>query len=245
MKFKVNLIRAILASTLTVACAAATSASQSTQLEEVLVTAQKRTQNLQDVGISVTALSGRQMRDLGLTETRNLNQQVPSLMITDLASVPTISVVTIRGVNQNDFADHNEAPVAVYRDGVYTSFIGAVGGQMYDLERVEVLRGPQGTLFGRNATGGLIHLISNRPHEDFEAYTDITVAEYDQLKFEGAVNGALSDNLYGRVSVMTNEHDGWMENRVGDDANSADSVNVRGQLLFKPTDTTELLFRAS
>ena len=245
MAFNLRPVLVVLGSFLVVTGPTPTLGDDSNLIEEITVTAQKRAQDLQDVGISVTAFSARQLRELGLTEARDLNQQVPSLMITDLASVPTISVVTIRGVNQNDFADHNEAPVAVYRDGVYTSFIGAVGGQMYDLERVEVIRGPQGTLFGRNATGGLIHLISAKPHEQFEAYSELTVGDYNQIRFEGAINGALSDNVFGRVAVLTNKHDGWMKNRIGEDANSADARNIRAQLLISPTESVDLLFRGS
>jgi iron complex outermembrane receptor protein len=131
-------------------------------LEEIVVIAQKREQNLQDVGISVTAFSGDQLRALGMEDTTDLETQIPGLLIGEYGGAGATTTLNIRGVAQLDFADHQESPNAVYVDGTYVSFIGGVNVSMFDLERVEVLRGPQGTLFGRNATGGLIHLITKK-----------------------------------------------------------------------------------
>lgn len=209
-------------------------------MEEIVVTAQKREQNLQDVGIAVTAFSGDQFKALGYTSSIDIAAQTPGLNISDSSTTS----VNIRGVAQGDFADHHEPPIAGYVDDVYVSSMGAANVQSFDLERVEVLRGPQGTLFGRNATGGLIHFISKKPREEFDAYVELTVAEYDQIRFEGAVGGALSDSVLGRLSVASNKHDGWMENRIGDDLNDADGYSVRGQLLFRLGENTDLLLKA-
>ena len=126
-----------------------------TVMEEVIITAQKRDQSLQDVGISVTAFSGNQMDALGFDSSADIVQMVPGVHIG--ASVGGQSQqYTVRGVTQNDFSDHTESPVATYIDDTY---ILAAQGQkfaLFDLERVEILKGPQGTLFGRNATGGLV-----------------------------------------------------------------------------------------
>jgi iron complex outermembrane receptor protein len=221
--------------------AGATGVSHADGLEEIVVTAQKREQSIQDVSISITAVSGDALRQLGLTSTSELGSLTPGLMIWEFGNSPTVSVFTIRGVSQNDFADHNEVPNALYTDGAYVSFVGAIGSQMYDVERVEVLRGPQGTLFGRNATGGLVHLISRRPTQEFEGYTDITYADYDQLKFEGAVSGALTDQLLGRLSVATNRQDGFIENRIGEDSGEDDQINARLQLQWLATESTSVL----
>ena len=152
-------------------------------LEEVVVTAQKREQSLQDVGISVTAFSGDQMSALGFTDTVDIALQTPGLSVQ--AFNPTFTYLNIRGISQNDFGDHLEAPVAFYSDEAYISAMSGANVSMFDIERAEVLRGPQGTLFGRNATGGLMHFISNKPSEEFEGYIDLTLAEYDQVRLEG------------------------------------------------------------
>lgn len=212
-------------------------------MEEIMVTAQKREQNLQDVGISVTAFSGDQISSLGYTNTTDIAAQTPSLNITQFH--PTITTVNIRGISQNDFADHLEPPVAMYIDEAYVSSMGAAHMQMFDLERVEVLRGPQGTLFGRNATGGLLHFISRKPGDAFNAFVDLTIAEHNQTKFEGAIGGPVSDRHSLRLAVASNVHDGYVDNRVGSDLRDSETYAIRGQWLFKATDDLDFLLRAN
>ena len=134
-----------------------------TTLESVVVTAQKREESLQAVGISVAAVSGAQLEQLGVSRATDIVQQVPALQYTSFT--PSFTTFSLRGISQNNFQDNLEAPVAVYMDGAYVASMNAINGQQFDLERVEVVRGPQGTLFGRNATGGLIHFLSHRPVE--------------------------------------------------------------------------------
>ena len=131
---------------------------QAQVLEEITVTAQKREQNLQDVGISVSAFSGDQIEALGMTNTTEIIQQVPGLDMISFS--PNLTALNIRGVSQNNFTDNLEGPVAVYIDDAYIASMNGIHAQMFDMERVEVLRGPQGTLFGRNATGGVIHYLT-------------------------------------------------------------------------------------
>jgi len=214
-----------------------TSVSQGQVLEEIIVTAQKRQQNLQDVGISVTAFTGETIDRLGYTNTTDIAQQTPSLNFVSFHPVTTN--ISIRGISQNEFGDHLEPPVAVYVDDAYLSVLGAAHIQMYDVERVEVLRGPQGTLFGRNATGGLMHFISRKPTDQFSGFGQVTIAEYDQIKTEGAISGPLTDNLLARLSFQTNDHDGWLENRTGPDLRDSDSEAIRGQLLFQATENLD------
>ena len=211
-------------------------------LEEVVVTAQKREQNLQDVGISVTAFSGNQIRELGYTNTIDIAAQTPGLGI--IQYHPTLTTTNIRGISQNDFQDQLEAPIAIYVDEAYVSAMGAGHAQLYDLERVEVLRGPQGTLFGRNATGGLIHYISAQPTEEPEGYLEFTYGSYNQKKFEGAVSGALTDNLLGRVSFAGNFHDGVGENRIGPDVRGSEHYALRGQLEYRASDDVTVNLKA-
>lgn len=201
-------------------------------LEEVVVTAQKREQNLQDVGVSVTAYTGAQTEALGWDTTEDIAAQTPGLIATSFSGDSSVSIFSLRGVGQNDFADHQEAPSAMYVDGVYIAATGAAGMQMFDLDRVEVLRGPQGTLFGRNATGGLIHVINKRPTEEFEAYVNATVADFNQRRFEGAVSGPLSDTVLGRFSFLKDDADGYFDNLSGEDARNRDLLSMRGQLSF-------------
>lgn len=207
-------------------------------LEEIVVTAQKREQNLQDVGISVTAFSGDQIRKLGFTNSIDVAAQTPGVRVTQ--AHPYTTGINVRGVSQNDFASHLEAPVAVYVDDAYVTSMGAAHAQIYDIDRVEILRGPQGTLFGRNATGGLVHYVTNRPTEEFEGYAELTVGDYSHRKFEGAVGGALTDQLLGRLSIGTNKHDGILENRIGPDLRDADSKAIRLQLQYNPNDDVRI-----
>lgn len=211
-------------------------------LEEVIVTAQKHEQSLGDVDISITAFTGNQLSQLGYTNTVDVAAQTPGLNFSQ--EHPYVTGLSIRGVSQRDFSSHNEPPVATYVDGAYVSTMGAAHAQMFDLERVEVLRGPQGTLFGRNATGGLLHYITRKPMEEFDAYAELTVADYSQVIFQGAIGGAITKNVLGRLSVASNYHDGWVKNRIGDDLFDTGEYSLRGQLLFQISDQTDLLLKA-
>ncbi|HVO00275.1 MAG TPA: TonB-dependent receptor [Steroidobacteraceae bacterium] len=210
-----------------------------TVLEEVVVTAQKREQNLQNVGTSITALGSADLQAGGLKDATAIAAMTPGLQFNQYS--PTITVYNLRGVSQNDFSDHQEAPVAVYVDDAYVASMGALAGSMYDVDRVEILRGPQGTLFGRNATGGLIHYISKRPTADTSGYVDVTAGNYGTLNTQGAFNGALSDDVFGRLAFATDSHNGYIHNRIGPDTNDQKQYALRGQLLFKPSADGEIL----
>jgi iron complex outermembrane receptor protein len=203
-------------------------------LEEIVVTAQKREQAIQDVGIAITAFSGEQVRDLGLSSSADIGMHSPGLIVTD--NGPAITAFTLRGSGQLDFGDHQEGPVAVYVDGAYMSYLGGVGFKMFDIERVEVLKGPQGTLFGRNATGGVVHIITKRPTPEPEGYAEVTVGERGLFRFDSAVSGPLTDTLSGRASVYFDQANGYMENIVGRDLNDVDNMSGRLQLLFEPNE---------
>lgn len=178
-------------------------------IEEIIVTAQKRSQSIQDVGISISAFSNKDITKMGWANTEGVAAQTPGLVATSFSGGGSTGLFSIRGISQNDFADHQEAPSAVYIDGVYMALTGSATAEMFDVERIEVLRGPQGTLFGRNATGGLVHVTSKSPTREFEGYTEITVSEYNSLRFEGAVSGPLSNVLRARLSFASNNSDGY------------------------------------
>ena len=212
-------------------------------LEEVIVTAQKREQSLSDVGISVTAFTGEQIHELGFTNTVDIVEMTPGLSYTVPNAEGSQINFFLRGVGLNDFQDVNENPVGAYFDEVYRGAMGGLHLQLFDMERVEVLRGPQGTLYGRNTTGGLIHFISRKPSEEVDGYGEISGGSYDQIKFEGALGGPLSDQLLGRIAISTNNHSGYTKNRFPgiDDYNETNAVAARGQLLWKPTNDVEVL----
>ena len=213
-------------------------------IEEVVVTAQKREQNVQEVGIAVSALTGEQMEQLGFTNAQQVTAMAPGVSTVQPNGEANYSIA-IRGVANSDFTTNVESPVAVYLDEVYVSQMSGTGFQLFDMERVEILRGPQGTLYGRNATGGLVHFVSKKPSEEFEGYAKVTGGSYDQMKFEGAVGGALSDTLMVRASGMWNEHDGYAKNRLtGKELNNGDDQAWRLQALWTPTDAFELLLSA-
>lgn len=210
-------------------------------LEEIVITAQKREQNLSDVGISVSAFSGDQLKELGMTNSDQIDAQVPGLVVTSFGG-GTTTVFNIRGSGQLDFADQQEAPVAVYSDGVYNSYLGGVGFSFFDLDRVEVLRGSQGTLFGRNATGGLVHIISKKPEQEASGYIEFTAGEYGQRRTEGAYGGGLTDTISGRIAFGLEKGDGYIDNRAAsNDGPEIDNRSLRAQLLFEPSDETSVL----
>lgn len=210
-------------------------------LEEIVVVAQKRDQSLQDVGIAVSAFTGDQIEQLGWTSAEQVTAMSPGVT-TIQPNGPSAFFTNIRGVAQNDFSgDHQESPVAIYLDDVYVSAASGAGFQLFDFERVEVLRGPQGTLFGRNATGGLVHYITRKPSQEADGYIQGTYADYDQMKVEGAIGGGITEILSGRLSFVRNTYDPIFTNRIGPDLNDGDDWAARGQLLFQFNDQVEWL----
>ncbi len=211
------------------------------KLPEIVVTAQKREQNLQDVGTSLTAIDSRLLQSLGMKDPTAIAGQVPGMQFNQFGA--TVTIYNLRGVSQNDFSDHQEAPVAAYADDAYIASTGALAGSLFDIDRVEVLRGPQGTLFGRNATGGLIHYLSKKPTFDNDGYVDVSTGNYATLNFEGAINRQLSDTVAARLSFATAHHEGYINNLIGHRINDQRQYSGRLQLLFKPSDTAEYLLK--
>jgi iron complex outermembrane receptor protein len=177
---------------------------------DIVVTAQKRREKIQDVGISITALSGDTIKTLNLTNMQQISQQVPNLQVSTWT--PAFTTFNLRGISQNNFQDNLEAPVAVYMDDVYVGSMNALGLPIFDIDRIEVLRGPQGTLFGRNATGGLIQFISNSADEtQLNGYVEGEVADFGTRKLEGAIGGQLTPGVRARVAGFYLKSTGWMK----------------------------------
>lgn len=195
-------------------------------IEEVMVTAQKRTQSVQDIGIAVTAFTSQQMDELRLTQPVDLAAQTPGLDIKNTVGRSN-PVITIRGVGLSDYNTNNSPAAAVHVDEVYLGSNGYLSFQMFDLERVEVLKGPQGTLFGRNTTAGSVNFITNKPSEEFEADLELSYGNYNTIEAKAAVSGALTNNLQGRIAVMRTTADGYQDN-LGTDGSSAGFSRVPG-----------------
>jgi iron complex outermembrane receptor protein len=208
--------------------------------EEVVVTAQRREQNIQDVGISVTPLGEEALQDLNIKTATDIVRAVPSLKMNAYSSSQV--VFNIRGVAQNSYGDEQEPPVAVYQDDSYSSSINLASFPVFDLARVEALRGPQGTLFGRNATGGAIQFISQKPTDEFEGYVTGTYGRFNQQIIEGAISGPFSDRFQGRLAFISNQDDGYIKELVPgeQDRGANNHYAVRGQLAWQPTDNTNV-----
>jgi iron complex outermembrane receptor protein len=223
----------------TVAAPAAPAAAQDT-LNDIIVTAQRKEERLQDVGISVTALSSNQLQEMAVTNATDLVRAVPSLKLNAFSS--SAVVWNVRGVSQNDYGDQQEPPVAVYQDDSYSSSINTASFPTFDLARVEVLRGPQGTLFGRNATGGAIQFISNKPTKEFEGYATETIGSFNKHIYEAAVSGPLLDNLQGRLAGIKDDDSGYITDVAPGEANFGASRHyaLRGMLAWQPVEGTNV-----
>jgi iron complex outermembrane receptor protein len=189
---------------------AQTAEEEAPSATDIIVTAQKREQKLQDVGIAISVLSEDELRNRSITSATDVVSAIPNLKYNAYSS--TQVVFNMRGVSQNDYGDQQEPPVAVYQDDSYASSITTAGFPVFDLARVEALRGPQGTLFGRNATGGAVQFISNQPTDTFEGYSSLTYGRYNQTIVEGAISGPLGGNLSARVAGIYNRDDGYIRN---------------------------------
>jgi iron complex outermembrane receptor protein len=233
-------------------------------LEEVIVTAQKREQSLQDVPIAITAFTGAQMSALGITKSVDIAAFSPGVHISgNLAGQNT--QFSIRGVTQNDFNDIIEAPNAVYLDEGYLAVAQAQTFAVFDIDRVEILKGPQGTLFGRNATGGLVHYLSNKPNfDENNGYVDLSMGRYDtdananRTTVEAAYGAVLSEKVAARAAFRYNKQDGYLKNLypegafaaapggtspgegAGADLGDDDTFAGRLSFAFQPSDDTRI-----
>lgn len=198
--------------------------------DEIVVTAQRREEKLDRVGVSVSAFSAEQMQALGLSRATDVAQFSPGVVMESTGGTGLNATLTVRGVAATDYSANQESPNAIYIDDVYVASSYASNFTFYDLERVEILRGPQGTLFGRNSTGGLANYITKKPTDQFDGYAMATYGSYNQFRVEGAVGGALADGLRVRLSGATDYGDGWWKNTAGKDTNQQKFWGVRGQI---------------
>lgn len=211
-------------------------------LEEVVVTAQKRSQSLQDVGISIAAFNRDDAKDQDLGNVDRLAAMVPNLQALDAAAgLPSFR---IRGIGLNEFQAAFDSPVGVHMDEIFLSKPMMASMSFYDIERIEVLKGPQGTVFGRNTTGGAVNYYSVQPTEEFAAGILASYGNYDRLNSQAYISGPLSDTVRGRLSVDYLDHgdDGQYHNLYNnDDIGELKQEQIRGQLAWN-NDQTSVLF---
>src|ERR1700737_3748049 len=182
-----------------------TTAFSAEGLEEVIVTAQKREQSAQNVPIAIVAVSGRELERLDLQSSADIPRVVPGVNVAGSFGGQLLTF-SIRGVTQYDFSLHTEAPIAMYVDEAYLASQQMQSFGMFDVEQVEVLKGPQGTLFGHNATGGAIAIRTRKPSDSVDGYARVTYGRFDQVKFEGAYGGPITDTLSARVSLYSDKY---------------------------------------
>ena len=203
----------------------------------IVVTAQGREQNLADVPVAISAVSAETLENSGTSDIRELNQVAPSLLVSSTGNEANGSA-RIRGIGTVGDNPGLESSVAVFVDGVYRSRSGNALSELGPLDRIEILRGPQGTLGGRNSSAGMISIYTAQPEFDFGGYANFTYGNYDAIRVEGGVNAPLGETVAARVDGVFFRRDGFYNDVVNDtDVNTRDRYLVRAQALFEPTDS--------
>ena len=204
-------------------------AQDSAVLEEIIVTATKREESLQNVPLSVTAFSQDDMDIRGYSNLQGVQESTPNLNFSVQSAGQNVARVTLRGIGTETLVGGGDPGVALHIDGVYVGRNSVAAGDIFDIARVEILRGPQGTLYGRNATGGSINVITNRPTDSLEGSADITLGNYDAFRVRSVVNVPMTDNVNARLALYSDRHDGYIENLfdTGRDSNDRDNQGDR------------------
>lgn len=220
--------------------------AQATGVQEVVVTAQRRSQNLQEVPVSVQAISSEQLVAAGVKSTQDLGQITPNVTIISPIGAGNQPLITIRGIGLNDFDTNNAGPNGIYVDDVYLSAPGVQNFAMFDISQAQVLKGPQGTLYGRNTSGGALVFTSNRPTDDFTADLHAEYGSFNTLQLIGAVGGPLAPGLDARIAAVVNHSDGYTHNSLtGEPYDNVQNEAVRVQLQYEPNDKLKLYFNTS
>jgi iron complex outermembrane recepter protein len=210
-------------------------------LEEIVVTAQKREQNINDVGIAISAFDAETIQNLGFHQPSDIAGATSNFTVNTL--VTDVPNFTIRGVGVNDYALNQATSVGTYVDGIFVSSPVLLNFQLFDTERVEVLKGPQGTLYGRNTTGGAVLFISKAPTDTFEASTYDEVGNYGYYMVEGAISGPLSNSVSARLAFNDTQSNGYQKSLTTGRTNGGlDRANVRAIFDWKPVDDLKVRF---
>ncbi len=211
-------------------------------LEKVVVTVQRRDETAQDVGIAVSVISGKTLAERGITNVNQLQNQTPALEV-EPAFGSGQPEFRLRGVGFHDYASNNTSTVTVNVDEVAYGLPILTQGLLFDIDRVEVLRGPQGTLYGRNTTGGAVNFITRKPTSVFGAGVTVDVDSNEEKRLEAYVSGPFSDTVRGRIAFATDQGGAWQKNRAtGEKLGDADRSAVRAQIEWNPTASVDLRF---
>lgn len=223
--------------------AAATEDSRT--IENIIVTAQKREQNLQDVPIVVTAVSEQLLKDTGVKDIKDLTILTPGLLVTSTSN-ESVTTARIRGIGTVGDNPGLESSVGIVIDGVYRPRNGVGFGDLGELERIEVLKGPQGTLFGKNTSAGVINVVSKKPSFDFGSDVELTAGNYGAMEGAASITGPLAETLAGRLYVAARERDGFLDVDRGPGPREEDTdvdrkfYTLRGQLLLQPSEALDV-----
>ena len=212
-------------------------------IEEITVTAQKRETLLHQTPLAISAFSEKYLKDEQITQVVDIGNRTPGFSLYEIS--PGQSTIAMRGVATTDASPGTDQPVAMFLDDVYMGRPQDVQTDLFGLERVEVLRGPQGTLFGRNAVGGVIHFITKNPGEETEAEFDLTLGSRNRQMIRGYLSAPLSDTLFANLTVKSDRQDGWATNLFsGNDAEAKNISSARGKLRWVSSDDLEIIFAA-
>ncbi len=213
------------------------------ELQTIVVTAQRRAEDIQSVPISIQAFTARDIEQLGIRSSSDIGQFASNVEIALPAGAGNQPLISIRGIGLNDYDTNNAGPNGVYVDEVYLSSPSSQTFATYDLQGIEVLKGPQGTLYGRNTNGGAINMTTVKPSDDFSANMHADYGSYNTANLEGAIGGPITSTVDGRYAFNANRSDGYMHNLLtGDNENGANNYAARGMLLFKPLGGLKILF---
>jgi len=222
-----------------------TAGAEANSLQEVVVTAQKRVERLQDVPVSVSVVSGSAITEQEINSPHELAALVPNLQTAESAGGSNV-IYSLRGISLTDVSPNQRGPIAIYYDESYRGASAIQGINLFDLERVEVLRGPQGTLYGMNATGGAINFVSKRPGYDLEGYLNAGYGNFNRVEAEGALQTPIvQDKLAVRVAFTYQKADGWFQNLLPGyaDLNSTDQWAIRASVLWDATENVQFVLR--
>ncbi len=220
--------------------------AQQATLEEIVVTAERREASLQETPISIAAFSEADLQEMSIQDVEDLQAFVPNVSIGGSGTSANLVDWHIRGIGSNQNEVGHDRGVGLYVDDVYFSQPVNSLLNVLDVERIEVLRGPQGTLFGRNTTGGAVRYVTRKPTNEFEANIKGTAGSFSRTDIQGTVNVPFSDTVYGRFTAASLSQDGWITQRNGqDDLGNRDDQMIRAQIRVEPSDALTFDFNTT
>ncbi|HEV7157102.1 MAG TPA: TonB-dependent receptor [Caulobacteraceae bacterium] len=223
--------------------ARAAEAQKVTQVETLVVTAERRSENIQAVPISIQAFTAKDIEALGIKSSIDIGAVTPNVDIALVAGPGNQPIITIRGIGLNDYDTNNAGPNGVYVDEVYLSSPASQSFQTFDLDRIEVLKGPQGTLYGRNTSGGAINFITAKPTDTLAGHLHVEYSSFNTVNIEGALSGPLAPGWDARIAFVKNNSEGYVHNLLnGAHENGTDNYGVRLMLQYHPNSNFKALF---